>query len=157
MDEFPPKVERRTAWALLVLRLTLGVFLLVWGLEKFVLPDRTVGIFKKFYGFEIGLDVTPILGTLECLLALALLLGAWRAWSYGIALLVHGFGVVATWREIIDPWGLIYGEVKHLFLAAVPVLGGFIALFLMRAYDVWTVDGWRMRTRPSPPPGDERG
>lgn len=150
MEDIPPKVERRTAWALLILRVTLGVFLLVWGLEKFILPERTVGIFKKFYGFEIAVDITPFLGAAECALAIALIVGAWRAWSYGISALVHGFGVFATWQQIIDPWGLIYGEVKHLFFAAVPVLGGFIALFLMRARDVWTVDGWRLRTRMAP-------
>ena len=30
--------------ALLVLRVTLGLFLLQWGLEKFIVPENTVGI-----------------------------------------------------------------------------------------------------------------
>ncbi len=137
--------ERTLTIALLILRVTLGVFLLVWALEKFVLPDRTVGIYAKFYGITIDTGLSPFIGVAETLLALALLCGLWRRWSYGLATLIHAYSVVSTWREIIDPWGLIFGEVKHLFLAAVPVLGGFIALYLLRHHDIWTIDGWRKR------------
>jgi len=134
--------------ALLILRIGLGLFLLVWGLEKFILPDRTVGIFGKFYGIDIGAGMTPLLGGLECVLAVALLIGWQRRWSYGIAVLVHAVSTIASWRQIIDPWGLISGTVHHLFFAAVPVLAAFIALYLLRDYDAWTVDGSRAGTAP---------
>lgn len=135
-----PNPDRRIAIALLILRLGLGVFLLVWGLEKFVLPERTVGIFDKFYGLSIGTAIAPVLGAIQCAIALALMAGLFRTVSYGLGLLLHTVSTVSTWRQIIDPWGLISGEVQHLFLAAVPVLAGFAALFLLRNFDLLTID-----------------
>ena len=137
--------ERRVAIALLILRLSLGVFLLLWGLEKIIIPDRTVGIYDKFYGIPIDVAIAPILGALQIALSIALLIGFQRCWSYGFATLLHAYSVISSWRALIDPWGLIYGEVKHLFLAGVPVLAGFIVLYMLREMDLWTVDGRRSR------------
>ena len=53
--------------------------------------------------------------------------------------------MIASWRPLIDPWGLIGGEVKHLFLAGVPVLAAFAALYMLREMDLWTMDGRRQR------------
>ena len=39
--------------ALLVLRITLGLFLLQWGVEKFVVPQNTVAIWGYFYGLNV--------------------------------------------------------------------------------------------------------
>ena len=137
--------ERQVALALLILRLSLGVFLLLWGLEKIIIPDRTVGIYDKFYGIPIDTAIAPMLGALQIALSVALLIGFKRRWSYGLATLLHTYSVVSSWRSLIDPWGLIYGEVKHLFLAGVPVLAGFIVLYMLREMDLWTVDGRRGR------------
>ena len=137
--------ERRIALALLILRLSLGLFLLLWGLEKLIIPERTVGIYDHFYGFPMTTTVAPLLGIAQIALALALLAGLWRRWSYGIATLIHAYSVIASWQSLIDPWGLIWGEVKHLFLAGVPVLAGFVALYLLRELDLWTLDGRRER------------
>ena len=127
--------------ALLILRLSLGGFLLLWGLEKIIIPDRTVGIYDKFYGIPIDVAIAPMLGALQIALSIALLIGFQRRWSYGLATLLHAYSVISSWRALIDPWGLIYGEVKHLFLAGVPVLAGFIVLYMLREMDLWTVDG----------------
>ena len=135
--------ERRIALALLILRVSLGLFLLLWGLEKLVIPERTVGIYDKFYGIPMTTALAPLLGIAQIALALALLAGLWRRLSYGIATLLHAYSVIASWQSLIDPWGLIGGEVKHLFLAGVPVLAGFTALYLLRELDLWTFDDWR--------------
>ncbi len=141
----PTPLERRVALALLILRVTLGLFLLLWGLEKLIIPARTVGIYDHFYGIPMTTAVAPVLGVLQVALALALLAGLWRRWSYGLATLIHAFSVIASWRPLIDPWGLIGGEVKHLFLAGVPVLAGFVVLYMLRDLDLWTIDGQRTR------------
>ena len=133
------------ALALLILRLSLGVFLLLWGLEKIIIPDRTVGIYDKFYGIPIDVTIAPILGALQIALSIALLIGFQRRWSYGLATLLHAYSVISSWRSLIDPWGLIYGEVRHLFLAGVPVLAGFVVLYMLREMDLWTVDARRSR------------
>jgi uncharacterized membrane protein YphA (DoxX/SURF4 family) len=146
----PTPQGRRIALALLILRITLGLFLLLWGLEKLIIPERTVGIYDHFYGIPMTTAVAPVLGVLQVALSLALLVGLWRRWSYGLATLVHAYSVIASWQPLIDPWGLIWGEVKHLFLAGVPVLAGFVVLYMLRDLDLWTVDGQRARRGESP-------
>lgn len=89
-----------------------------------------------------------LLGALESLLAIAIIIGAFRRWSYAIGLLVHTATVVVTVRLIIDPWGLISGEPQHLYLAAVPILASFIALYLLRDLDAFSFDEWRARPKP---------
>jgi uncharacterized membrane protein YphA (DoxX/SURF4 family) len=140
---FDPRLRRRFGAALAILRIALGLFLLVWGLEKFIVTERSVAIYGYFYGVSASTAVTYALGALESVLALAIIIGAFRRWSYGIALLVHAATTAATARLIIDPWGLISGEPQHLYLAAVPLLAAFAALYLLRDLDEFSFDAWR--------------
>jgi hypothetical protein len=82
------------------------------------------------------------LGVAELILSLALLLGFYRTISYGLSLLVHTVTIVVSWRQLFDPWGLAKAG-SHLWISTWPTWGGFAALFLMREWDIWTLDGWR--------------
>jgi putative oxidoreductase len=146
MSTHDPVVTER--WALAVLRVSLGVFLLTWGLEKFAIPAATVGIWAKFYGVGLAASLVPLVGALESALALGITAGLWRRISYGLGLLVHCVSVLSSWRQMLDPWGLrAGGPPNHLFLAGVPVLAGFVALYLLRSRDAWTLDEWLLRRR----------
>ncbi len=132
--------DARLAKSLLVLRVALGLFLLQWGIEKFVLVEGTTGIFEHFYKFVPPGGILPVLGALECALAIGLLIGAYRKYTYGAAFLLHGLVTIATWQQLIDPYGLIWGRVNHLFAAGVPVLAGFWLLYQMRDKDTYSYD-----------------
>jgi len=141
-----PVVTER--WALAVLRVSLGVFLLLWGVEKFVIPGVTVQIWGGFYGVGLAAALVPLVGALESALALAITVGLWRRATYGLGLLLHAVSVAVTWRQLLDPWGLRSGgSPNHLFLAGVPVLAAFVALYLLRDRDTWTLDDWLRRRR----------
>lgn len=118
--------------ALLVLRLSLGIFLLQWGIEKFVVPGNTPAIWGYFYGFNIPQAMAYVFGIIEIAIALCLFLGLFRTVAYGAATVLHSISVIVSWRQLMDPWG---DPANHLFIASVPVLGGFIALFLLRDWD----------------------
>jgi uncharacterized membrane protein YphA (DoxX/SURF4 family) len=118
--------------ALLALRITLGLFLLQWGVEKFVVPEANVFIWGHFYGMEVSQTLGYIFGGLEIAIALCIIVGQFRTVTYGAALLLHAVTVLVTWRQLIDPWG---DPINHLFTAGIPVLGGFVALFLLRHWD----------------------
>jgi len=135
-------------WALAVLRVSLGAFLLLWGVEKFVIPEVTVRIWGAFYGVGLAAALVPVVGAVESALALAITVGLWRRVSYGLGLLLHAVSVASSWRQMIDPWGLRSGGApNHLFLAGVPVLAAFVALYLLRDRDAWTLDEWLRRRR----------
>lgn len=138
-----PGMRRRLGVALAILRIALGLFLLVWGLEKFIVTSRSVAIYDYFYGFSVSEALAYVVGSLESLLALAIIIGAFRRWSYGIGLLAHSVTTFVSARLIIDPWGLISGEPQHLYLAAVPILAAFAALYLLRELDFYSFDEWR--------------
>ncbi|MGH7569460.1 MAG: hypothetical protein ACREL9_10935 [Gemmatimonadales bacterium] len=141
-----PVVTER--WALAVLRVSLGVFLLIWGIEKFVIPDVTVRIWSGFYGVGLAAALVPLVGAVETVLALAITVGIWRRATYGLGLLLHTVSVLSTWRQLLDPWGLRSGGApNHLFLAGVPVLAAFVALYLLRDRDAWTLDERLRRSR----------
>ena len=71
-------------------------------------------------------------GAAEIAIAVCVLLGMFRTITYGTAIALHAVSVVVSWRQLINPWG---DSANHLFIAAVPVLGAMIALFLLRHCD----------------------
>ncbi len=123
--------------ALLALRITLGLFLLQWGIEKFVVPKNTVAIWSYFYGLDVAPTLGYLFGAVEIAIAACLFLGAFRTIAYGAAIVLHAASVLVSWRQLIDPWG---DPANHLFLAGVPVLGALIALFLLRRWDRGVLD-----------------
>lgn len=118
--------------ALLALRITLGLFLLQWGVEKFIVPENTVAIWDYFYGLDVSATVGYVFGAVQISIAVCLFLGLFRTIAYGAALALHAISVLVSWRQLFDPWG---DPANHLFIAGVPVLGALIALFLLRHWD----------------------
>jgi len=118
--------------ALLALRITLGVFLLQWGVEKFVVPQNTVAIWGLFYGLNVPQALGYVFGAAEIAIAACLFLGLFRTVAYGAALALHAVTVLVSWRQLLNPWG---ADENHLFIASIPVLGALIALFLLRHWD----------------------
>jgi putative oxidoreductase len=144
-----PEIDRRIPAALLILRFFLAIFLLQWSVEKLILPDAAARIASNFYGVTLPAPASYALGVAELILSLALLLGFYRTVSYGLSLLVHTVTVIVSWRQLFDPWGLAKVG-NHLWISTWPTWGGFAALFLMREWDTWTVDGWRQSRSPLP-------
>jgi uncharacterized membrane protein YphA (DoxX/SURF4 family) len=124
--------DQTIARALLVLRVTLGVFLLQWGIEKFVVPGNTPAIWGYFYGLNIPEWTAYIFGTAEVALAACFFLGLFPSFAYAAGAGLHAVSVIVSWRQLISPFA---DPANHLFIAALPVLGAFIALFMLRDWD----------------------
>lgn len=120
---------------LAILRIGLGFFLLLWGVDKLVAPEGTVQIFDHFYKLPLSIGLAPVVGAAEVLLGLAFMMGLWKTWVYGLGLVIHATSTVASYAQLLDPFGD-----NHLFIAAIPVLAGFAALFLLRRHDTaWSL------------------
>ena len=126
------RLLRALRGGLLALRITLGIFLLQWGVEKFVVPENTVGIWQHFYGMSVSAALGYLFGAIEIAIAVCLFLGVYRTVAYGAAMVLHAVSVLVSWRQLLNPWA---DPANHLFIAGLPVLGGFIALFLLRHWD----------------------
>jgi putative oxidoreductase len=126
------KLIRTPTRALLVLRITLAIFLFQWGVEKFVLPTNTPMIWGYFYGITIPEWTAYVFGTIEVLLAVCYVFGLFPAIAYALGVIIHTITVLVSWKALLNPWA---DPSSHLFVASIPVLGAFVALYLLRAWD----------------------
>ena len=98
-------LARALSRALLALRITLGLFLLQWGLEKFAVPQSAVAIWGFFYGVKISPVLGYLFGAAEIAIAVCLFLGLFRTVAYGAALALHAVTVLVSWRQLLHPLG----------------------------------------------------
>lgn len=127
----------RLPYALLAIRITSGLFLLQWAIEKFVKPEATINIFSHFYGIgNLSATAAYILGSLQLVIVLAFLAGFRKRISYGLCFLMHFVSTASTWSYLINP----YEKSNHVFFTAVPVLAAMWALYYLRDLDSISVD-----------------
>jgi hypothetical protein len=122
---------RSERWALAVLRVALGVFMFL-GIGRLFIEGGTAAIAPAPLG---------VVATIEGIVATFVVLGAWRRWSYGAALLVHMGSLLFLWGQLRDPWGAV--------LAGLPACGALLTLYLLRDRDAWALDVWLAMRRPS--------
>ena len=127
--------DRRLALSLAILRLSTGVFFLVWALQKILAPEIARRAFEAFYFSSPSDEMLLITGILQTLIVLAFMAGLFRFWTYGALLVMHTVSVFSTIPRLIDP----LTSPNLLFWAAVPVLGLLIVLFLLRDRDTFLV------------------
>jgi hypothetical protein len=119
--------------SLLVMRLSIAGFLLVWALDKVVSPDHAQEVFGHFYYLkDLPPAVLQVLGYVQTGIIAAFAIGIARTFTYGAVLLMHAISTASTYTHLIAPWG--EGS-QLLFWAAVPVLAAMLALFLLRDRD----------------------
>ncbi len=122
----------RSPWTLPILRVSMGVFLAMWGLDKWFATEGSIGIFSNFYGLDVGTAVIRTAGTLEIALGLALAVGLLPLVTTWIQLVVNAISTLTSWKQIIDPWGglgLTEGG-THLFLASIVLMAVSVVLVL---------------------------
>ncbi|MGB3535316.1 MAG: hypothetical protein WBA13_17595 [Microcoleaceae cyanobacterium] len=123
--------EDKLLISLAIIRISIGIFFLVWSIEKIVAPELAQRVFKNFYFSEISPGVSVIIGIIQTIIILAFLLGLFKTFSYGALLGMHAVSVFSTYQQLLNP----YQPPNHLFWAGVPVLGALIALFILRKSD----------------------
>lgn len=122
--------DDRLRLSLLCLRLGVFVVMVVWALDKFVNPAHSAGIFEAFYGIGgVSHTLVYLMGGLQIILVLSFLMGAFRTWTYGLILILHGASTLSSYSQYLDAFNNL------LFFAAWPMLAACLALFLLREAD----------------------
>ena len=125
------KQEQQLQIGLALIRLSTGIFFLIWSIEKLIAPEVTQRIFARFYMMQIPIAASYAIGILQTLIVLAFMAGLFKIWTYGAILGIHAVSTLSTYKELLNP----YEPPNHLFWAAVPVLAAITALFLLRKED----------------------
>lgn len=132
-----------------LLRLSMALFMLAWGVDKLAAVEGSQRIFERFYHIAAGPSLIQLAGVAEIILALMLAAGVLRLPVAWIVLIVNTISTVASWRQILDPWGLlgIGPGGTHLFLASIVLMAVSVVLVLEADAPRWT----RARERPPIP------
>jgi putative oxidoreductase len=129
-------IPRRIPVALLLLRLSVFLVMLMWTLDKFVNPDHTAAIYQNFY-FISGLSnvLIYIIGVIQLIIILGFVAGFQKRWTYLLVLFFHAVSTFSSFRQYFDPFENL------LFFAAWPMLAAIYTLYSLRDLDIlWTVD-----------------
>jgi putative oxidoreductase len=129
--------RNRVSVALLVLRLTVFLVMLVWTIDKFVRPEHAISVYQHFYflpGFASA--IVYGIGIAELVLLLGFVIGFAPRFTYGLVLLLHAVSTFSSYRQYFAP----FEQVNLLFFAAWPMLGACFALYYLRDLDtLWCV------------------
>ena len=124
------------ALALLALRLSLGLLMLVWGADKFANPAHGVAVAERFYFGLLGAAAAmPVLGTAQLALGAFVIAGIARSVTYPVLLAVTGFTLLGVWRSVLDPWGWFLEGTNALFFPSLIIAAGALVLLTFRDED----------------------
>jgi putative oxidoreductase len=133
--------RNRVGVALLILRVTVFVVMLIWTIDKFVRPAHAASVYEHFY-FLHGLVPTVMcaIGIIEIVILVGFVVGFARTLTYGAVLLFHAVSTLSSFRQYFHP----FENVNLLFFAAWPMLGACFTLYYLRDLDtLWSVCGRR--------------
>lgn len=124
--------ELKVKQSLFALRIGVFIVMLVWTIDKFIKPEHTAGIFKKFYMIEgVSNFGAYAIGAIQLIILLFFLVGLFKRFSYGVIFFIHGVSTFSTWAKYINPWE----NGTLLFFAAIPMLAACYALYVLRDED----------------------
>jgi putative oxidoreductase len=122
--------------ALLALRVSLGLLMLVWGADKFANPQHGMQVAEHFYfGLPLGRGIMPLLGAAQVALGLVVVAGVARRVAYPALAAVTGITLLGVWRSVVDPWGWYLQGTNALFFPSLIVFAGVLVLLAFRDED----------------------
>src|SRR5436309_8237659 len=129
--------RNRVGVALLVLRVTVFLVMLVWTLDKFVEPQHVSKIMEHFYFIKgVSSSMIYIIGALELTVLVGFVAGFAKKWTYGLVLLFHAVSTLSSYKQYLHP--IVAPNI--LFFASCPMLGACFALyFLLDLESIWIV------------------
>ena len=131
--------RNRGGVALLVLRITVFLVMLIWTIDKFGRPAHATSVYEHFY-FLRGLGPTIIysIGVAELILLIGFVIGFAPRLTYGLVLLLHAVSTFSSFRQYFRP----FEGPNILFFAAWPMLGACFTLYYLRDLDtMWRIGG----------------
>jgi putative oxidoreductase len=127
----------RVGVALLVLRFTVFLVMLIWTIDKFVRPAHAISVYEHFYFLRgLGPAVIYSIGAVELAVLLGFVIGFAPRLTYGLVLLFHAISTLSSFRQYFHP----FQGSNVLFFAAWPMLGACFILYYLRDFDtMWRV------------------
>ena len=129
------------AKSLLLLRISLGLLILWWGVDKIINTGHGTKVAEHFYfGILSGAGAIKILGGLQVIIGGLTIIGLLRNIAYPAVLLMTVLTALAVWKSVIDPWGLFLEGSNVLFYPSFITAAAALVLMAFMDEDVITID-----------------
>jgi putative oxidoreductase len=127
--------------SLLLLRISLGWLLVIWGADKVFNVEHGLAVANKFYfGFLAAESALQVAGVLQILIGVAVVVGFARRWVYPIQVLLNGASLLAVFKSVVDPWGWVFTGTNALFYPSLIIFAASLLLIAFREEDTWVLD-----------------
>ncbi|MBL4670741.1 MAG: hypothetical protein JKX81_00670 [Arenicella sp.] len=133
------------AISLLLLRLSTGIYLMLWGFMKLGAKEKAVGLSDKYYdGLLSGDIVNYSVGAAEMLIGLLVVLGLFGGVAYLGQLAFYFVGAAAIITDLVDPFGLYLADSAHLlFFPSWTLLFASLLMIAFKSDDTMSLDSKR--------------
>ena len=128
--------------SLLLLRISTGIYLILWGIMKFIKTEVATGISQKYYaGLLDGQILNYALGSAQVLLGLLVVLGLFRTFAYAGQAVWYLAGLLPIIGYVLDPfaWYLV-GSGKLTFFPSTTLLFASLIMIAFKEYDTASLD-----------------
>src|SRR6266436_6681677 len=97
--------RNRVGVALLVLRLTVFLVMLVWTIDKLVRPAHAISVYEHFYFLRgLGPAIIYSIGVAELALLFGFVIGFAPPFTYGVVLLLHAVSTLSSCQQYFHPY-----------------------------------------------------
>lgn len=128
--------------SLALLRVSLGLLMVWWGLDKLVNVNHGLAVSARFYGGAFSsAALLQAFGIAQTILGALVIAGALRRVVYPGLALITAATLLGVWKSIIDPWGWFLEGANALFYPSVIIFAGALILIAFRDEDRWVA--WR--------------
>lgn len=131
-------------WSLLLLRVSLGLLMLIWGADRLVNVEHGMLVSEHFY--MGAFSVVPLLkafGVVQMAIGVLIVLGLLRRWMYPVLIATTAVTLLGVWRSIVDPWGWYLEGANALFFPSLIIFAGALVLLAFREFDTYSLDASR--------------
>ena len=141
--------------SLLLLRVSLGLLMLLWGADKLVNVQHGLIVSEAFYfGLFSSATLLKAFGVLQIVLGLLIVLGAARRIAYPALVVVTAATLVGVWRSVVDPWGWYLEGSNVLFFPSLIIFAAALVLMAHQAEDALSLDAKRGHRRSPASPAE---
>ena len=128
--------------SLLLLRVSTGIYLMLWGILKIINTEKATGVSQKYYaGLLDGQILNYALGSAQILLGLLVVLGLFRTLAYAGQAIWYLAGLLPIIGYILDPFGwYLVGTGKLTFFPSTTLLFASLIMIAFKEYDTASLD-----------------
>ncbi|MHA2937321.1 DoxX family membrane protein [Vibrio sp. RC27] len=127
--------------SLLLLRVSLGWLMVIWGADKVFNIEHSLIVANKFYfGLFTSTSIVPVLGVLQILIGLCIVVGFARKWTFPVLAVLNAGSLMAVFKSVLDPWGWFLAGTNALFYPSIIIFAASLLLIALQEEDAWVLD-----------------